>query len=520
MQSLEPAFGKESIMKISIFTRRFISVILSICLLMTTVFIAGYRETVSAATTDVPLTVESGQNWTRPNIGPGWPFTTVTAGTNSNYHYTVYPFAPSVSGNYSISTTGGDLYDKMFYVYSGAFSAASPLANFLIGDDDAGGGSSGLDPLIASVPLTSGTTYYLVVTSSVTFKTGTVNVQFNGPGAINSFILNYAAGVNGTLTGTTPQTVTFGGFGIAVTGVPNIGYHFNGWSDGVLTSTRTDTNVRAPHTYTANFAINTYALSYSAGSNGTLTGTASLIVNHGGNGTLVTAVPDVGYYFVNWSDGSPSAARTDLDVQDAIAVTANFAINSYTLTYAAGPNGTLSDSAAQTVDYGYDGTAVTAIPDSGYHFTSWSDGVLTAVRTDLGVKTNLSVTANFAINSYSVIFQDWDGSVLSEQIVIYGTDAISPANPVRSGYTFTSWSLPFTSVTGNIITVAGYSQNPAPTATPTPTPTPAPTAVPTTGVLGAAKTGELDNQNMIIAAVILLAAFGVAGTVLILRRKR
>ena len=58
---------------------------------------------------------------------------------------------------------------------------------------------------------------------------------------------------------------------------------------------------------TANFAINTYTLTYTAGANGTITGTSPQTVNHGASGTPVTAVPDAGYHFVSWSDGGPTA---------------------------------------------------------------------------------------------------------------------------------------------------------------------------------------------------------------------
>ena len=57
-----------------------------------------------------------------------------------------------------------------------------------------------------------------------------------------------------------------------------------------------------------------------------------------------------------------------------MTVTANFAINTYTLTYTAGANGTITGDTPQTVNYGADGTAVTAVPDTGYHFVDWSDG--------------------------------------------------------------------------------------------------------------------------------------------------
>ena len=91
---------------------------------------------------------------------------------------------------------------------------------------------------------------------------------------------------------------------------------------------------------TANFAVNTYTLTYTAGANGGITGTSPQTVPHGGSGTAVTAVPDTGYHFVNWSDGSTANPRTDTNVTAKCRVTANFAINTYTLTYTAGANGT------------------------------------------------------------------------------------------------------------------------------------------------------------------------------------
>ncbi len=59
-------------------------------------------------------------------------------------------------------------------------------------------------------------------------------------------------------------------------------------------------------------------------------------MNHGADGTLVTAVPDTGYHFASWSDGVPDrgAHRPERDGR-ATAYIASFAINTYTLTYAA-----------------------------------------------------------------------------------------------------------------------------------------------------------------------------------------
>ena len=203
----------------------------------------------------------------------------------------------------------------------------------------------------------------------------TANVSVTANFAINTYTLTYTAGANGTITGTSPQTVNHGADGTPVTAVPNTGYHFVDWSDGVLTAARTDTNVTANVSVTANFAINTYTLTYTAGANGSITGTSPQTVNHGADGTAVTAVPNTGYHFVDWSDGVLTAARTDTNVTANVSVTANFAINTYTLTYTAGANGTITGTSPQTVNHGANGTPVTAVPDTGYHFVDWSDGV-------------------------------------------------------------------------------------------------------------------------------------------------
>jgi autotransporter-associated beta strand protein len=77
--------------------------------------------------------------------------------------------------------------------------------------------------------------------------------------------------------------------------------------------------------------------------------------------------------------------------------------NTYTLTYTAGSNGTNSGANPQTVNYGASGSAVTAMPNTGYSFVNWSDGSTANPRTDTNVTNNVTVTANFAANPASVV---------------------------------------------------------------------------------------------------------------------
>ena len=77
--------------------------------------------------------------------------------------------------------------------------------------------------------------------------------------------------------------------------------------------------------------------------------------------------------------------------------------SSYTLTYTAGPHGTIdgNSSTAQTVLPNASGTAVTASSATYYDFTNWSDGSTANPRTDVNVTADISVTANFVATPIS-----------------------------------------------------------------------------------------------------------------------
>jgi len=187
-----------------------------------------------------------------------------------------------------------------------------------------------------------------------------------------------------------------------------------------------------------------HTLSYSAVANGTIQGAASQVVDHGGTGSPVTAVPAPYYHFESWSDGVTTAERRDQHVTADIAVTASFAVNRYvTLTYAAGDNGSIDGSAAQAVIPETSGSAVTAVPEDGYHFVSWSDGSIANPRTDQGVTADITVTAAFAINQYTLTYTaaehgSIDGASL-QHVDHGGTGSKVTAVPVGN-YHFAGWS--------------------------------------------------------------------------------
>lgn len=142
----------------------------------------------------------------------------------------------------------------------------------------------------------------------------------------------------------------------------------------------------------------THSLTYIAGAHGSITGASSQTVNQGADGHPVSAAAATGYHFVKWSDNSTANPRTDTNVTSDISVSASFAINSYTLTYTAGANGSITGSSPQTVTHGADGSPVTAVAAAGHHFINWSDGSTANPRTDSNVTGDISVSAGFALD--------------------------------------------------------------------------------------------------------------------------
>ena len=169
---------------------------------------------------------------------------------------------------------------------------------------------------------------------------------------------------------------------------------------------------------------------------------ASMFVDIGGAATAPTAPTRTGYTFTGWSS-TYSAITEDTDI------TAMFQINVYTVIFK-NYNGTILST--QQVEHGGAAVAPAAPIRAEHVFTGWS-GSFDNITSD---KT---VTAQFAVNQYTVVFLDHNGDVLSTQQVIYSGAATAPAEPTREGYTFTGWDKEFDNVMENITVRAVYEKN-------------------------------------------------------------
>ncbi len=264
------------------------------------------------------------------------------------------------------------------------------------------------------------------------------------------YTITASAGANGSITPSGAVIVTEGAnqsFTIAAT---TTGYRVadvlvDGVSVGAVTS-YTFTDVQAAHTIAASFEINTYTITASAGANGSITPSGAVSVNYDADQSFTIAATTTGYRVADvLVDGVSVGAVTSYtftDVQAAHTIAASFAADTFTLSYTAGTGGTLSGTTPQTVAYGGSGTEVTAVPNTGYHFVSWSDGILTAARTDTNVVADVSVTANFTQNEYTLTINSAYGSVSVNDPAPYhySDSVILTMGTVDPGYTFTGWS--------------------------------------------------------------------------------
>ncbi|MCR4661171.1 MAG: bacterial Ig-like domain-containing protein, partial [Clostridia bacterium] len=138
-----------------------------------------------------------------------------------------------------------------------------------------------------------------------------------------------------------------------------------------------------------------------------------------------------------------------------------------TVTYTASVGGRIHGTTKQVIPSGSDASTVIAVPETGYTFVGWSDGYAYATRKDTGVNENRAYMARFEKAHFRVIFFYNDGTVASEEDVLYGEAATKMpqlTDPRMSvyGYEFMGWSvgeLDYKNVYRNLNIYPSYVKN-------------------------------------------------------------
>jgi uncharacterized repeat protein (TIGR02543 family) len=266
--------------------------------------------------------------------------------------------------------------------------------------------------------------------------TENITLTANFVETVYTYTLSVESGNGGSVS--TTGGVYNEGTQVNITATPSSGYSFNTWSNG-STDNPTTVTINSDLTLTANFdATPSYNITLNGNSGGLVSGGGSY---QQGTQVNLSATPNTGYLFSSWSDGSTEQSRT-ITVSQNLTLSANFEIissgtTSYSINISANTGGSVSGGGSY--DEGTQLT-LTATPNSGYTFSSWSDGSTEQSRT-ITVSQDLTLTANFdATPSYNITLNgNSGGSVSGGGSYQQGTQVNLTATP-STGYLFSSWS--------------------------------------------------------------------------------
>jgi len=289
-----------------------------------------------------------------------------------------------------------------------------------------------LGVLNAGAP-TSALTFKATVNTTVTAGTNITNtaaiscaelpslsVSNSATVTVVGFTITPSAGSNGTITPSSLQTMNYGN-NIAFIAAANTGYTTDTWAlDGTTVQSGGAQymlkNITANHAVKVTFKQLSFTISPSAGVNGTLTPNSPQTLAYGGSMTF-TAAANTGYTTAVWQldnitvqTGGMSFTVKNVTGNHTLMVT--FKPLTFTITAAAGANGTITPSMSQQVNYGSSPT-FTAVANAGYTVDTW---YLDTVAVQNGGAQYLLpyVTANHAVkvtfklsNTPSPIHGDW-----------------------------------------------------------------------------------------------------------------
>ena len=261
---------------------------------------------------------------------------------------------------------------------------------------------------------------------------------------------------NPVLGGVTTGAGTFAqGSVTTVSAKPNTGYTFTNWAvNGVVVSTSASYqftmagNKTLVANYTAipvgNFAVN---LSSNPVAGGTTGGGGSFTT---GTTVTVTATPNNGYTFTNWTEGG-SVVSTSSNYQFVLSanrtLVANFSIipaSQFAVVLSSNPVNGGANNGAGSYTAGTSVT-VTATQNLGYTFTNWTEGgatVSTSPAYTFALTANRTLVANFAINTYTLSLSAPNGSVSASpsQANYNYLTAVQLIPTANVGFVFTGWS--------------------------------------------------------------------------------
>ena len=365
---------------------------------------ASFTFNVTQNRTLVANFIQTGTCVTCPNydytITPTTSYATHSASINM-YGCKMYRISVTNGRTYTFKTGCGDgataNFDTKLYLYN---SSCSQLAY----DDD--GCSDNNRSKIEWLANYSGYVYLKVMGYSVYYGSYTLAHKYTAP------VVNYTISTSSSPAagGSTSGGGSFAsGSSCTVVANVNAGYTFNNWTENgnhVSVYPNYTFTVDGNRNLVANFGQLFYTVSTSSSptSGGTTSGGGSFA---SGSSCTVTASPNNGYSFTNWTvNGSPvsSSASYSFTVSSNRTLVANFAQIQYTVSTSSSPTSGGTTSGGGSFASGSSCT-VTASPSNGYSFTNWTEyGNIISVTPSytFTVSGSRFLVANFSPVQYTV----------------------------------------------------------------------------------------------------------------------
>ncbi len=120
-----------------------------------------------------------------------------------------------------------------------------------------------------------------------------------------------------------------------------------------------------------------------------------------------------------------------------VEIIAEGVIKTYTVTFNSNGGSTVQ---SQTVDY--NGKATRPVNDptkDGYEFVGWYVGETEFKFEETNITDNITITAKWVINTYTVSFNSDGGSTVDNITVNHGEKVTAPKAPTNDGYAFAGW---------------------------------------------------------------------------------
>lgn len=267
---------------------------------------------------------------------------------------------------------------------------------------------------------------------------------------------------------------------VQLTAVPDAGFVFGAWS-GDLTGTQNPANITitGDMNVTATFVDdpNTHTVSLASAGSGSTSKSPDQALYSTGDAVQITATPAAGSVFDSWSgDLVGSQNPADLTVTGNMNVTATFVDDpsTHTVSVASAGSGSVSKSPDQALYSTSALVQLTATPDAGWIFDSWS-GDLTGNTNpvDVVVLTDTSITANFTpdpnVRTVTVTTTGSGSVSKAPDQALYSTgDVVQLTATADAGWVFDSWSGDLTgsqnpadlTVTGDMSVTAVFVDDP------------------------------------------------------------